>query len=181
MAQSLLAARLLQQQNAREEQLKQHNIAMFKAIPNITTAIELMVDLPEGDLSWDEIVITDGILVLGISISFPSTDIPIFVQIFAPSTVDNIDTNVETIHQFIRLGMPMELVDQPSPVIVEFFRTVALSSLEEEEEKESVVEQPTTSPTPSSIMGQPFDTAGLTPDQTQALLMFQDHLPKSKH
>jgi hypothetical protein len=152
---------------------------MFGLIPNVTHALEVMLELPPEDIRWMEIEVLEDVLLMGIAVKFPADDIPMFVQIFAPDSVKNIDDDVETINQLIRVGLPLKLLSGEVGDIIQFFYDMANSSgdIDDDgaEEIEGVISS--TDETTSPI----FDSSELTLEQTQKLLLFQHHTSDVKH
>lgn len=173
MAQSELVKRLTAEQRAREQQAAKHNEFMFGLIPNVTNALEMMIQIPPEDIKWIEIDVNDDILIMGLAVRFPADDIPMFVQIFDPSSVEGIDDDVETINQLIRVGLPLSLIERPVEDIIQFFHDLANGHEPDHEE-------PTSSDEPA-IMDTTFDSSELTAEQTQKLLLFQHSMSNHKH
>lgn len=177
MAPNEIIQRLLEMQKQRDRQWNQHVTKMFSAVPNVTRALETMLGLPPDDIKWVEIEASDGILLMGVAIKFPADRVPMFVQIFAPTSIEGIDDDVDIINQLIRIGVPLELVDKDVGDIIQFFYDLA-----NENEDEDGTEEGDPSTLAVSTPDNPiFDSTELTLEQTQKLLLFQNHISDVKH
>lgn len=176
MANTELIKRLTNEQRLREQHTAEHNERMFGLIPNVVDALMDMIQLPSEDIKWVEIDITDDIVIIGMAIRFPANDIPMFVQIFAPSSVEDIDADADVINQLIRVGLPLGLVDQSVMDIIHFFHDLANGI--ETDQAGDPVDESTLEP---SLVDTSFSTSELTLEQTQKLLLFQHHTSDVKH
>ena len=99
--------------------VRQQTEYLFNLIPNVTTALTAMLQLPPDKIHWVNFDIDDNIAILGVIIKFSPLEIPMFVQIFAPHTVDGLEGNEDDeITQMMRVGLPLELVDQDRKSVV---------------------------------------------------------------
>jgi hypothetical protein len=114
-------------------------------------------------------------VVIGVGIRFSPHEIPMFVEIFAPESMNNVDPDVDVVKQLIRIGLPIEYADKSSQDIIQFFHDLAPAVGNNDEE-----ESPPAESAPP-IMDQIFDSSQLTEEQTQKLLLFQSHTSGAKH
>jgi hypothetical protein len=182
MVHNELTQRLLHAQELRNKIWAKHAEGMFDLIPNVTHALEAMLELPPENIKWVEIEVLDEILLMGIAVKFPADDIPMFVQIFAPDSVKDIDEDVETINQLIRVGLPLRLLGGEVGDIIQFFHDIANSSGSADDDDDDDAEEieGVASIAPETI-SPIFDSSELTLEQTQKLLLFQHHTSEVKH
>lgn len=176
MAHSSTVMKLYRLQGDRDVIHEQMTTEMFNGVPNVVEALTMMLDLPEDDIKWVEFEMSDDVMVLGIAIKFSPHDIPMFVEIFAPHSMDNVDPDVDVVKQLIRVGLPLEYADKSPKDIIQFFHDLAPSiSGDDTDEPDDVTGGDPT------IMDQTFNTSQLTEEQTQKLLLFQTHTSGVKH
>lgn len=181
MAHNELTQRLLHAQESRNNLWAKHIDGMFDLIPNVTHALEVMLELPPDDIKWMEIEVMEDVLLMGIAVRFPADDIPMFVQIFAPDSVKNIDDDVETINQLIRVGLPLKLLSGEVGDIIQFFYDMANSSGDIDDDNDGAEEIEGVISSTADTTSPIFDSSELTPEQTQKLLLFQHHTSDVKH
>jgi t-SNARE complex subunit (syntaxin) len=180
MAHGQAVTKLLEIQKRRDLYNKQHIERMFDSIPQVTEALRAMLQLPEEDVQWLEIDVMDDIVMVGIAIRFPPDHIPMFVQIFAPDSINTneVTSDVEVIKQLIRVGLPLDLVEHPVQDIVQFFHDLAPALATHDDDSDGIDDYTNELPTPAEPI---FDSSELTPEQTQKLLLFQNLFDTSKH
>ena len=165
--------------------VQQQTEYLFNLIPNVTTALIAMLQLPPDKIHWANFDIDDNIIVLGVIIKFSPANIPMFVQIFAPHTVVGLDKDDdEEITQLMRVGLPLELISSPPTEIIQFFHDLANSTDDEIEEIEQTTEPPSTNTalsSPISPNDTPFDVSGLSESQIANFLLYQNNSSSAKH
>jgi hypothetical protein len=183
MAHGQAVTKLLEIQKRRDLYNKQHIERMFASIPHVTEALQTMLQLPDDDIQWLEIDVMEDLVMIGIAIRFPPDDIPVFVQIFAPDSIESseITDDVEAIKQLIRVGLPLDLVEQPVQDIVQFFHDLAPALSNHDDGDDAGLEEYAATADGAAPTYPVFDSAELTPAQTQKLLMFQSLFDTTKH
>lgn len=137
--------------------------------PTMLLAVVEMLELPTDQIEWVDVEVTDTVLVLVINVMFdPSTQLSPFL--------DNgqINKDAALIQKSVRIGLPLPMVfAEPGEIKAFLYKSLNIPDPNADPTQTEVkVDEPTevkAEDKPSTI----FDSASLTKDQIQQMLMFQ--------